>query len=96
MSLAYRDSKCRNLSVTCPYQLTVYFVLKHINTARMPTISRQFIPLIYGHLGKKEYFLKVHLLYPFTSVKSCPLVIFLEIYWELYFRDHSISLKTSI
>ena len=42
----------------------------------MPTISRQFIPLIYGNLGKKEYFLKAHLLYLFTSVKSCPLVIF--------------------
>ena len=30
MSLAYRDSKCTNLSVSCPYQLIVYFVLKHI------------------------------------------------------------------
>ena len=73
MSLAYRDSKCTNLSVYCPYQEIVCFVL---NTARMPTISRQFIPLIYGNLGKKEYFLKAHLLYLFTSVKSCPLVIF--------------------
>ena len=76
MSLAYRDSKCTNPSVYCPYQEMVYFLLKHINTARMPTISRQFIPLIYGNLGKKEYFLKAHLLYLFTSVKSCPLVIF--------------------
>ena len=52
------------------------FLFLNINTARMPTISRQFIPLIYGNLGKKEYFLKAHLLYLFTSVKSCPLVIF--------------------
>ena len=76
MSLDYRDSKCTNLSVYCPYQEIVCFVLKHISTARMPTISRQFIPLIYGNLGKKEYFLKAHLLYLFTSVKSCPLVSF--------------------
>ena len=54
MSLAYRDSKCTNLGVYCPYQEIVYFVLKHINTARMPTISRQFIPLIYGNLGEKK------------------------------------------
>ena len=60
MSLAYRDSKCTNLSVYYPYQEIVCFVL---NTASMPTISRQFIPLIYGNLGKKEYFLKAHLLY---------------------------------
>ena len=26
----------------------------NINTARMPTISRQFIPLIYGNLGEKK------------------------------------------
>ena len=29
MLLAYRDSKCRNLSVYCPYQEIVCFVLKH-------------------------------------------------------------------
>ena len=54
--VGYRDSKCTNLSVYCPYQEIVCFVLKHINTARMPTISRQFIPLIYGNLGKKNTF----------------------------------------
>ena len=77
MSLVYRDSKCTNLSVYCPYQEIVWLDLKHINTARIPTISRQFIPLIYGNLGeKKEYFLKAHLLILFTCLKSCPLVIF--------------------
>ena len=58
MSLAYRDSKCTNLSVYCPYQEIVCFVL-NINTARMPTISRQFIPLIYGNLGEKNNFYKL-------------------------------------
>ena len=50
--LAYRESTCTNLSVSCPYEIIVYSVLKHINTARMHTISRQFIPLIYCSLGK--------------------------------------------
>ena len=72
--LAYRESTCTNLSVSCPYEIIVYS--KHINTARMHTISRQFIPLIYGPLGKK-YFPKSNLLCPFTSVKSCPLFILL-------------------
>ena len=36
---------CTNLSVSCPYEIIVYSVIKHINTARMHTISRQFIPL---------------------------------------------------
>ena len=31
------------------------YVRKHINTARMRTISRQFIPLIYGPLGKRIF-----------------------------------------
>ena len=35
-----------NLSVSCPYEITVYSVLEHINTVGMHTISRQFIPLI--------------------------------------------------
>ena len=52
-SLAYREFICTNLSVSCPYEIIVYYVLKHINTARMHTISRQFIPLIYGPLGKR-------------------------------------------
>ena len=51
--LAYRESTCTNLSVSCPYEIIVYSVLKHINTARMHTISRQFIPLIYCSLGKR-------------------------------------------
>ena len=51
--LAYRESTCTNLSVSCPYEIIVYSVLKHINTARMHTISRQFIPLIYRSLGKR-------------------------------------------
>ena len=35
-----------------PYEIIVYSVLKHIKTARMHTLSRQLIPLIYGRLGK--------------------------------------------
>ena len=52
-ALAYRESTCTNLSVSCPYEIIIYSVLKHINTARMHTISRQFIPLIYRSLGKR-------------------------------------------
>ena len=37
--LAYRESTCTNLSVSCPYEIIVYSVLKHINTTRMHTIS---------------------------------------------------------
>ncbi len=51
--LAYRESTCTNLSVSCPYEIIVYSVLKHINTARMHTISQQFIPLTYRPLGKR-------------------------------------------
>ena len=39
----YRESTCTNLSVSCPYEIIAYSVLKHINTARMP-------------LGKKNTF----------------------------------------
>ena len=42
-----------NLSVYCPYEIIVYSALKHINIARMHTISREFIPLIYRPLGKR-------------------------------------------
>ena len=35
------------------YEIIVYSVLKHIYTARMHTISRQFIPLIYRPLRKR-------------------------------------------
>ena len=42
------ESKC-----ILPYEIIVYSVLRHINTARMHTISRQFIPLVYGPLGKR-------------------------------------------
>ena len=73
--LAYRESTCTNLSVSCPYEIIVYSVLKHINTARMHTISRQFIPLIYRSLGKRIVSLKSNLFCPFTNVNSCPLVI---------------------
>ena len=52
-ALAYQESTCTNISVSCPYEIIVYSVLKHINTARMHTISRQFIPLIYRSLGKR-------------------------------------------
>ena len=52
-SLACRDSTCTNLSVSCPYEIIVHSVLKHINTTRIHTIIWQFIPLIYGHLGKR-------------------------------------------
>ena len=45
-----------NLSESCPHEILVYYVLKHSNTARMNTISRQFIPLIYRPLGKKNTF----------------------------------------
>ena len=51
--LTYRESTCTNLSVSYLYEIIVYSVLKHINTARMRTISRQFIPLIYRYLGKR-------------------------------------------
>ena len=39
-----------------PGKIIVYSVLKHINTARMHTISRQFIPLSYRPLGKRNTF----------------------------------------
>ena len=83
--LAYRESTCTNLSVSCPYEIIVYSVLKHINTARMHTISRQFIPLIYRSLGKR-IFLKSNLFCPFTSVKSCPLVILPVLILKKYIR----------
>ena len=51
--LAYRESTCTNLCVYCPYEIIVYSVPKHINTTRMHKISRQFIPHIYGPLGKR-------------------------------------------
>ena len=51
--LAYRESTCKNLSISCPYEIIFYYVLKHINTTRMHTISRQFIPFIYGTLRKR-------------------------------------------
>ena len=38
--LAYRESTCMNLSISCPYEVIVYSVRKHSNTARMHTISR--------------------------------------------------------
>ena len=37
-TLAYRESTC-NLSVSCPYEIIAYSVLKHINTTRIHTIS---------------------------------------------------------
>ena len=36
---AYQGSSCMNLSVSCPYEIIVYSVLKRINTTRMHTIS---------------------------------------------------------
>ena len=36
-----------------PLRDIVYSALKHVNTARMHTISRQFIPRIHGPLGKR-------------------------------------------
>ena len=48
--LACRESTCTNLIVSCSYEVIVYSVL---NTARMHTISRQFIPFIYGSLGER-------------------------------------------
>ena len=73
--LVYRESSCTNLSVSCPYEKIVYSVLKHINTTRVHTISRQFIPLInLMVLWEKEFFLTFDLLCPFTNVRSCPLV----------------------
>ncbi len=48
MPLDYRESTCSNLSVSCLYKIIDYSVLKQNNAARMHTISRQFIPLIYG------------------------------------------------
>ena len=45
--LAYRASIHIKPSVTCPYEILFYSVLKHnITTTRMHTISWQFIPLI--------------------------------------------------
>ena len=37
--LAYRESTCMNLSVSCTYEIIVYSVLKHFNTTRMHTFS---------------------------------------------------------
>ena len=45
------------------------------SNVRMHIISWQFIPLIYGSLWENEYFLISYLLCPFTSVKSCSLVL---------------------
>ena len=42
------ESNC----ISCPYEIIVYYVVKHIYTTRMPTISWQFIPLISGPLGE--------------------------------------------
>ena len=45
------ESKC----ILCPYEILVYSVLIHINTARMHSICRQFIPLFYGPLGERIF-----------------------------------------
>ena len=42
------ESKC-----ILPLRDCFSFVLKHINTTRMQTISWEFIPLIYGRLGER-------------------------------------------
>ena len=34
-----RDFICTNLSVSCPYEIIVYSVLKHINATRIHAIS---------------------------------------------------------
>ena len=51
--LAYRESTCSNVSVSCPYEIIVYSVHKDINTAIMHIISQQFIPLILRPLEKR-------------------------------------------
>ena len=66
--LAYRESTCTNLSVSCPHYIIVYSVLKHIDTTRMHSISWQCIPLIYGPLWKNEYVPKSNLLCPLFRV----------------------------
>ena len=54
-TLAYRESTCTNLNVSCAYEITVYqYSGKHIcysNERNQLTIL--FIPLIYGTLGKR-------------------------------------------
>ena len=75
------ESKCilplRDTCLFCSY--------KHINTARMHTISRQFIPLIYRPLGER-ILSKSNLFCPFTSVKSFSLVILHVLILKKYIR----------
>ena len=75
--LAYRESTCTNLSVSCPYEIIVYSVLKHnfLLTLLECTQSADNLLHPFTVLWEKEYFLKSNLFCPFTSVKSCPLVI---------------------
>ena len=69
------DKEAVGLSRVHMYESMYILPLRdHCLCGRVHTISRQFIPLIYGPLGK-EYFLKSNLLCPFTSVKPMPLVI---------------------
>ena len=84
--LAYRESTCPNLSIAHPYEIIVYSVLKHIKTDKMHTNCRQFIPLIYRTLGKS---LDSNLFCPFTSVKSCPVVILPVLILTKYTRVYS-------
>ena len=69
------DMEAVGLSRVHMYEISVYSVLKHINTARMHTISRKFIPLIYRALGKRILSKFQPILCHFISVKSYPLVI---------------------
>ena len=91
-TLAYRESTCMNLSVTCPYEIIAYSVLKHIISTRMHTISRQVSPLIYGPL-RKRILCKIQLTLTFHKHEVMSSGLFTcrnveKIYSGLYFHDH--------
>ena len=104
--LAYRESTWQiYVYPSLTRSLSILFLHMLISTTRMHTVSRQFIPLIYGRMRirvaedrhqfrrdirtetswrryaprrrrEKEYFLTSNLPSPFTSVKSCPRMLF--------------------
>ena len=45
--LAYRESNNVHLLITCPPEICVNLVFKHIHAASSYTICRQFVPFIY-------------------------------------------------
>ena len=60
---------------SCADEIIIYSVLKHINTTRMQTQSADNLFHSFTILWENEYFLTSNLLCPFTSARSCPLVV---------------------